>query len=250
MSTNIQLKKIIQHKIGDQPVTQSDKLSSPVITNSFLHKTIHAAGHDLRSPLFVIRSYSQLLQRTQEQKTLHQGLQLMDEATQKMEKTINELVALIDIYTLPFPEKKTVRFETALETAQFQLVRMIHDYQPTFTVDFTNLPTTHFDEKYLIDILTHLLDNAIRHNTDTENLNIKVYSKMKNDRIAVIVEDNGNGIEDDLQKISNPFYTYTKEEQPECAGMGLAKIQAIAQVSQGLFSIESEPGTTRATFIF
>ncbi len=248
--TNIRLKKSILHKVGDQPATPSDDLPTPVVTNSFLHKTVHAAGHDLRSPLFVIRAYSQLLQKTQEKNVLDQGLQLMDQATGRMEKTINEFVHLIDLYTLPFPEKTTVSFESALETAQFQLVNLIHQYQPTFSFDFADFPTTHFHEKYLIDILTYLLDNAIRHNTDQENLTVKVYSKMINNKVTLVVEDNGKGIEDDPNKVSSPFYTYTKEEQPECVGMGLAKVKAIAQVSQCSFSLESEAGVTRACFVF
>ena len=250
MSTNIRLKKSVQHKVGDQPTIQSDDLPNPVVTNSFLHKTVHAAGHDLRSPLFVIRAYSQLLQRTQEKGVLDQGLQLMDEATGRMEKTINEFVHLIDLYTLPFPEKTIVSFEAAFETVQFQLVRMINEYQPTISFDFTDFPTAHFNEKYLIDILNYLLDNAMRHNSDQEDLIIHVYSKMVNNQLTLVVEDNGKGIEDDPSKVSSPFYTYTKEEQPECIGMGLAKIQAIAQVSKCAFLLESEAGVTRGRFVF
>jgi len=111
MSTNFRLKEDIQHKVGNQSSTPSKNHPHPIVTNSFLNKTVHAAGHDLRSPLFIIRSYSQLLQKTQEKRILHQGLQLMDEATKTMEKTINEFVGLIDIYTLPFPDKTSVSFE-------------------------------------------------------------------------------------------------------------------------------------------
>jgi len=181
---------------------------------------------------------------------LKNGFQLMNEATVKMEKTINEFVGLIDIYTLPFPEKTNVSFEAAFETVQFELVSLLNQYQPTLSCDFDSFPTTLFNEKYLIDILTYLLDNAIRHNTDRQDLEIKVFSKKINDQLVLVVEDNGQGIEDDPEKVSNPFYTYTKEEQPECVGMGLAKVQAIAQVSQGSFSLESTAGMTRAIFVF
>jgi len=251
MSTNIQIKKSIQHKIGNQLAIQSDDLPTPVITNSFLHKTLHAAGHDLRSPLFIIRSYSQLLQRTQEKKLLDNGLQLMDEATIKMEKTINELVHLIDIYTLPFPDKTTVSFEAAYETAQFQLVHLINKYQPKLTFDFNNFPSVHFDEKYLTDIFSYLIDNAIRHNANKEDLEIKISSKKVDNDLVLTIQDNGRGIEDDPENVQSPFYTYTTQEDTECVGMGLAKLQAIAKMSQNLFYLQSKPGvSTTVSFVF
>lgn len=251
MSTNIQLKKTIQHKVGSQPTIQSDDMPNPVVTNSFLHKTVHAAGHDLRSPLFIIRSYSQLLQRTQEKNVLNQGLQLMDEATSRMEKTINEFVGLIDIYTLPCPPKTSISFEAALEAAEFHIARLFNEYQPKISYDFSEFPTANFNEKHLIEVLTCLLDNAIRHNADKEDLEIRVYSKMVENNLTLVVQDNGQGIEDDPDKVSSPFYTYTKEEQPECVGMGLAKIQAIAQVSQNSFYLQSRLGvSTTASFVF
>ena len=250
MSTKIRLKKEIQHKLGNQSLNAPTDPPASVVSPSFLHKTVHAAGHDLRSPLFVIRAYSQLLKRTQEKKVLEQGLELMDEATGKMEKTINEFVGLIDIYTQPFPAKTSVSLENAFETAQFQLVCLIQDHQPNISYDFTECLSVHFNEKYLINIFTYLLDNAIRHNTGKEDLEIMVSSKIVNNDVIITVQDNGKGIEDDLDKVKNAFYSYTQEEQPECVGMGLAKIHAIAQVSQNSFSLESKPGITKGIFTF
>ena len=249
MSTKIRLKKEVQHKLGNQSLP-SDNPPTPPVTNSFLHKTVHAAGHDLRSPLFIIRSYSQLLQRTKEQKVLNNGLQLMDEATVKMEKTINELVGLIDIYTLPFPAKTAVSFEDAFETAQFQLVKLISKNQPKFSYDFNTFPSVQFDEKYLIDVLTFLIDNSIRHNQEKEDLEIIVSSKTINGNLVLSVQDNGKGIEEDSEKVKSAFYSNTTGEDVECIGMGLAKVQAIAQVSQNSFSLESKPGLTVASFVF
>ncbi len=251
MNTKIKLKKEVQHKLGSKSLAPSIHPPALTITNSFLHNTVHAAGHDLRSPLFIIRAYSQLLQKTQDKSMLDNGLRLMDEATSKMEKTLNEFVGLIDIYTLPFPEKTNISFENAFEAAMFQLVSLFHEYRPNVTCDFDDFPTIKFNEKYLIDILSCLIDNAIRHNTQNENLAIKIFTKKEENGLVLVVQDNGHGIEDDLEKIKNPFYSYTKEEQPDCIGIGLAKVQAIAQVSQNSFYLQSElGGFTTANFVF
>jgi Signal transduction histidine kinase len=243
------LKKEIQHKLGDQSLT-SNNPPTPILSNSLLHKTVHAAGHDLRSPLFVIRSYSQLLQKTQEKKLLENGFQLMGEATVKMEKTINELVGLIDIYTLPFPPKKIVSFEIAIESAKSELAKLINEHQPKLSHDFNDFPTVSFNEKYLASILLFLIDNAIRHNVGKENLKINISSKKIGKDLILIVQDNGRGIKEDPERVKNAFYSYTSNEDPECIGMGLAKVKAIAQVSQNSFFLESKPGLTKVSFVF
>lgn len=243
------LKKEIQHKLGNQSITSINP-PTPILSNSLLHKTVHAAGHDLRSPLFVIRSYSQLLQKTQEKKLLENGFQLMDEATTKMEKTINELVGLIDLYTLPFPTKKMVSFEIAIESAKLQLTKLINKHQPKLYHDFNDFSTVNFNEQYLANILVFLIDNAIRHNAEKENLEIKISSKKTGKDLVLVVQDNGQGIKDDPENVKAAFYTYTSNEDPECVGMGLAKVQAIAQVSQNSFLIESKPGLTKVSFVF
>jgi len=249
MSTKMRLKKEVQHKLGRKSLA-SNTPPTPIISNSLLHKTIHAAGHDLRSPLFIIRSYSQLLQKTQEKKLLENGFQLMDEATVKMEKTINELVGLIDIYTLPFPSKKMVSFEIAIESAKSQIANLINEHQPKLIHDFNDFPTVNFHEKYLANLMFFLIDNAIRHNVEKENLEIKISSFKKGKDLVLVIQDNGLGIKEDPEKVKNAFYSYTSNEDPESTGMGLAKVKAIAQVSQNSFLLESKPGMTKASFIF
>ena len=247
MSIETPLKNKIQHKLG----LESIQTQSPTLTNTFLYKTAHAAAHDLRSPLFVIRSYGHLLQKTQEKERLQRGFKLMEEATYRMEKTINEYVGLMDIYTTPFPQKEIVSFESAFESACHGLERLINQVQPKISTNFNTYPRVSFNKKYLIYIITYLVDNAIRHNVGKEDLQIKVSSKKIGNDLVLIVQDNGKGIEDakEQEKIKDAFYSYSEDQ--ECIGMGLPKVQAIAQVSQNMFNIQSQPQQfTSCHFVF
>jgi len=238
MNINTSLKSDILHKLGTEPIVLSSKLN--LFTSDFLYDTVHAAGHDLRSPLFVIRSYGHLLQKTQEKDRLKRGFQLIEEATFKMEKTINDFVGLMDIYTVPFPPKQMVSLQAAFESAKVELVNLISKCQPLISFDFDDFPQVYFTIKHLKDIMIYLIDNAMRHNQENKNLEIKIKSEKVENGIALIVEDNGKGINDidEQNKVKNPFYKYT--DNPDCIGIGLAKVQAIAQVSESSFELESK----------
>jgi len=238
MAINTSLKEEVYYRLGDQAIDFDNM--APLLTNSFLHKTTHSAGHDLRSPLFVIRSYSHLLQKTQEKDRLQRGFKLMEEATYRMEQTINDFVGLIDIYTVPFPEQEMVSFESAYDAMRFELSDLIDTYEPTITCNFERLPQAYFNEKKLVEVMTYLVDNAIRHNSEEQDLRIVVSSQEVDGNVVLTVRDNGKGIESDKEKakIKDPFYSYSDYEG--CTGMGLAKVQAIAQASKNKFHIKSE----------
>ena len=109
------------------------------LNHTDLNKMIHAAGHDLRSPLFVIRSYTQLLKKTKEQEKVDRGFDLMSDATYKMENIINSLVGLIDVYSLPKPTKVETSFEEVFNEAKYNLVNEISSFDPIIKSDFKQI---------------------------------------------------------------------------------------------------------------
>jgi len=155
MEIKSQLKKKISHKLGTTPphVQQTKDQDQSILSNSFLHKTIHKVGHDLRSPLFVVRAYANLLQKTQEREIQERGFKMMEDATFKMEHIINELVGLIDIYTLPLPEKEMISFEDSFEKTCLALINLTEQYPVKITTNFKATPEVFFDENNLTEIL-------------------------------------------------------------------------------------------------
>jgi len=222
------------------------------LSKAFLHRTIHDAGHDLKSPLFVIRGYSQLLQRVEDKDALNRGIKLMEQASYKLEHTINGLVELMDIYTASDLKEENLQLNQIIDEATIDL----HDkYEAVdFTIHHTISEEEHllFEESFLKTILSCLLDNAIRHNQDREILQLSIeFNRMEDGKAVLVVEDNGKGIdkESDLNIIKKPFYKFG--ENTETVGVGLAKVEAIAQVTNNSFSIESEVWNgTKCSFYF
>lgn len=239
MSAIPKFEKKVSHNLGSIKLNAIKRNS---ISNQLLNKLIHTSGHDLRSPLFVIKSYAQLLQRTQDVNRLKRGFELIEDATLTMESLIRSLVELIDIYTVPTPLKELNLFQDNFELTKYKLYNEIKCSNPAFVINFDACPEVQFPSTYLKEIMNQLIDNAIRHNAEVENLQIHVRSFMHNNKAVLEVRDNGIGIvnEKEKEKILQPFYSTVQDNKR--IGNGLSIIQGIAHVSHGTFEIKSELG--------
>lgn len=145
---------------------------------------------------FVIRGYTKLLQRTEDKDCLKRGIKLMEEASHKLENTVNGFVELMDIYTLLNPEKKFLSLNSEIDNVAKNLNSLKENIGPIITKNFNLKEKLFFNDSYLTTILTSLIDNAVRHNIEQENLEITVtYKQMANDSILLAVEDNGKGVD-------------------------------------------------------
>jgi len=231
------LKAQMQHKVGISTEQDSD---SGAVSSNFLHKTIHAVGHDLRSPIFVIRSYAGLIQKISDNNRMNKMSGMIHEATLKMERQINGLVELIDLYTLPVPEPEAISAAELLDHLKFKLSNFGIDETRNIKIDFSNVSNISFPKKYLMLLLVQLVDNAFRHNAGQDNLKVELFAKKEADGITLTVSDNGKGMDltNCSEEVTSPFYTHSDDES--CIGLGLAKASAIAQVSGCTYQLESQ----------
>lgn len=93
---------------------------------------------------------------------------------------------------------------------------------------------------YLIEqVLINLLLNAIDAVKKVEQPFINMTARVVNDRVQILIEDNGKGMEADLQEqIFTPFFT-TKDSG---SGVGLTLTKQIMLVHGGNVFLNSEPG--------
>lgn len=220
-----------------KPVMYNAKKENTVYSDDFLNKLIHKIGHDLRSPVFVVKSYSQLLTKTKEPERLDRGLGMMQEATTKMEALINSLVELMDIYTLSRPSDELILIESALNKAKVRLYEDLIISNPKITINFKSYPVVRFAESYLTDIFYELVGNAVKHNKEQQDLHIEINTYKKEGKLILEIKDNGKGISDLDDKYFEPFYSYSTSGT--FSGVGLSKVQAIAKVCDGHIEIEN-----------
>ncbi|MFK8008377.1 MAG: ATP-binding protein [Saprospiraceae bacterium] len=224
-------------------IISKNKLESTLNKTSSIaiSKAVHAAGHDLRTPLFVLRGYSQLLQRTKNLgNSENKKLQLMVGATQKMENLINVLVELVDFQTLDFNESTNIQIKDLFEEVRLELINEIDETNSSIQFESKENLSIQLNHKYIFNLLKHLVQNALVHNMEQEKLNINISFEKINNSLEIIVEDNGKGM--DLSggdaKLYQPFYRHCI--LAKSSGVGLCIVKTIVDRLGGSISIESE----------
>lgn len=93
------------------------------------------------------------------------------------------------------------------------------------------------------DISLHLLDiieNSVR--AEAKNIKVRVINNVQKNRLRIIVEDDGTGMDSHtLEKAQDPFYT-SKLEREKKVGLGIPLFKQNAEVVGGSFKMASEPG--------
>jgi signal transduction histidine kinase len=98
------------------------------------------------------------------------------------------------------------------------------------------------DVKQIKQVLLNLIQNALQAIGETPQKRpgkINIQTSISSDTVSVLVEDNGQGMtEEVLHNLFKPFYT-TKEEGN---GIGLAVCSEIIKGHNGTIRVESKPG--------
>jgi hypothetical protein len=91
------------------------------------------------------------------------------------------------------------------------------------------------------EIALHLLDiaeNSVA--AESQNISIHVHEDLCHDSLSVSVIDDGCGMDSETaQRVQDPFYTTRRTRN---VGLGIPLLKAAAQMADGSFSLQSEPG--------
>ena len=223
-------------------VVSSTSISAE-LTKSYLNKLIINVSDKMRSSLFVIKSYTQLLKKHNGNKEfMERSVVRMGAASLRMEKAISELLSLINIYAQDPPEKELVFFRESYDKALLNLHNILSS-KPYIKIksDFSESTKIWFNKPYLELVFTELISNAILHNTLKKDLKITIRSYKLLNSFVLQIEDNGVGFDISKLKeeVKDPFNVHSS--LAECLGTGLSKVEAVAKVCKMVFDIESLP---------
>ena len=218
--------------------------------NAELERFTYTVSHDLKSPLFTIRGFLGYLEQdalSGNQARLKSDMQRITDATDKMQRLLNELLELSRVGRLKnestyFPFADLVR--EALELVQGRI--MARGIQ--VSID-RNLPMVYGDRPRLTEVLQNLMDNAAKFMGDQANPQIVIGCHGQEAGMPVFyVRDNGIGISS--QHYDRVFGLFNKlDPKTDGTGIGLALVKRIIEVHGGRIWVESEAGKG-STFFF
>jgi two-component system sensor histidine kinase TctE len=197
------------------------------------------ATHQLRTPITVLRTRTELALRTDDPATLRKIVQEFDAATSRLVRLANQLLNLsrAEAGLQASLASGPLRVAEVVEDAVAGLVPMALEKDIEVRVDIApELPPLNGDPQLLAEMLGNLLDNAIRYTPGGGRVAVGV--KAEASRLLFVVEDNGPGIPAaERGRVTERFYRRA-ETSSEGSGLGLAIAREIATLHRGNITLE------------
>lgn len=205
------------------------------------------ASHELKTPLTVILSSSELAAEEQDVQRTKQYVEGIHAESLRMKALVEDMLTLARTESGTRPETEAVDLSDtvlesvlAFEPVAFESGReLVYDIQPELTVMGSGVQL-----RRLADIL---LDNAVKY--AAEGTPVRLLLRQEGRCAALRVENRGETIPaEKLQHIFDRFYRADESRSGgEGFGLGLAIAQSIAQSHGGSIGCASEEGVTRFT---
>lgn len=211
------------------------------------------ASHELRTPLAVLKSQIQVALR--EKKLPVDFRKLLEEEFNEviyMEKIVNNLLFLsrydaqkveLEKSIVDFSDLVIEQCERKKAAAEGKKVRI-----QLLNVDPVKI---NGDKLYLSQMVSNLLDNAIKYNKEGGQVGVEVRAS-ENKRCLLIIKDTGLGIpETDVSHVFERFYRVDKSRSRKVmgSGLGLSIVKLVVELHGGEITIKSQEGKGTTVFV-
>jgi PAS domain S-box-containing protein len=217
-------------------------------SNKELENFAYIASHDLKEPLRMVSSFTELLGKQYENKLderAHEYIFFAKEGARRMYDLLDGLLEYSRIHTKG-NEFSGVDLNQVMDSVEKNLSLIIKEKSAIITCQ--KLPVVFADESQMILLFQNLISNAIKFNNRKPQIRISCKSEIQH--FIFSVTDNGMGIDSQyFDRIFLIFQRLVTRAQYEGTGIGLAICKRIIERHEGRIWIESKPGQG-STFFF
>ena len=236
------------------PVDSTDELGQLAVAfNAMQHqlaqlesarkKFIATASHELRTPIFSLGGFVELLE--DEDLDAETRRRFLDQVRDQVERLRKLSVDLLDLSRLESgslelrPEQVDLGELTRSVSGEFEPSLAQHDSHLELRVGPGGIEAQ-CDPVRVAQIVRILLDNALAHTPP--GTQIVVTAARDNGHARLAVRDDGGGIDHEaMPRIFEPFYT---ADDAQGSGLGLAIASELAERMSGHLGVRSRPGET------
>jgi signal transduction histidine kinase len=230
------------------PVTGDDEIAELTQTfNDMLDRLEHAfatqrrfiddAGHELRTPITIIRGHLELMSDDAEER--RETIYLVTDELDRMARLVDDLLLLARSEQRDFLDLRAIDVAELTRELGSKASAMA---ERRWNVDQVAEVVMVADRQRLTQALMNLVRNAVEHTKEGEE--ILIGSRNVGDDVLLWVTDNGEGISPaEHERIFQRFARgRAGRRTSDGAGLGLAIVDAIAKAHGGRVALESQPG--------
>lgn len=199
------------------------------------------ASHELKTPIAIIKSYAQLIQRQGKvnPEVIEESVEAIDFETDRMTQLIQQMLMLATL-----DRGDTLTYQTVdlvkLARDSVRSISTAFNRKIQFETSVTEVEAS-VDAEKINQVLYILLDNARKYSDDLIQLSIE----QTDDQVIISVIDRGDGISGyDQEKIFDRLYRIDQGRSRETGGtgLGLSIAKEIVLAHGGKLSLTSEQG--------
>ena len=225
--------------------------SSELSKNDNLQKELIAnVSHDLRTPLTMIRGYSEMMRDIPGENT-PENAQIVIEETTRLSELVGDMLDLSKIRSgarTPNMEHFDLSETINCTMARYEKLTEKDGYKiEYFTDGEMNICA---DRTMMLQVIYNLINNAINYTGDDKKVTVRL--EKRNEKAFFSVTDSGSGIKpEDLPLIWDRYYKVDKVHKRATVGtgLGLSIVKTILEAHRAVYGVESTPGVG-STFWF
>lgn len=243
-------------QINASPIFDKDKVSGCIVVihditeirklEMMRRDFVANVSHELKTPLTSIKGFVETLLEgaLEDKENSRHFLEIIRDHTNRLDNLINDLLQLSYI------ESKEIKLELGRVNLRELTDKVLSGFKSQLNNesievrnDLSAKLSTSVDKNKMEQVLTNLIDNAIKFNK--EKGFIKIYAEDLAEKVKFTVEDSGIGIPPkDIPRIFERFYRVDKARSRELGGtgLGLSIVKHIIELHGGDVGVESTEG--------
>jgi signal transduction histidine kinase len=238
-------RKQMQAKQNELRIVNAELLGHKIAlerVNKELHQFSSCASHDMREPLRTISSFSSLVKNRLPANDKNQDLlEFVTDAAKRMTILLDDLISYTRVTQIEVHKEEWTDLNEVMVDVQKNLLLKISESDAK--IELMPLPHVNASKTHMILLLQNLVSNSIKYASADRKPVVQVKWIKKDDGIALIVKDNGIGIEEKYSKdIFEPFRRLHPMGKYEGSGIGLATCRKVAEQYHGSIGVTSEYG--------
>jgi PAS domain S-box-containing protein len=245
--------KYLGHRVSNRDVTERKQAEAKMLEMETLKRTNQAksellanVSHELRTPLASIKGFIETLIETDVKWSKQQQLDFLQSANIEADRLTLLIGDLLDMSRIDSGklnlDKRSFPISEILDSTSGILSVITAKYRLAI-LKASDLPPIQVDKVRIAQVITNLVENAIKFSS--EGSQIEINAMLKDKDVIISVEDKGTGMPPEVvANLFNRFYQANQmfEGRTRGTGLGLTICKGIVEAHGGKIWVESQLG--------